>query len=186
MKKSLPTSELLRQLLSYEPETGKLFWRKREPHFFKTSQEFKRWNRRYANKPAFRINPQGYVSGMIFRQMHRAHRIIWAMQYGEWPPHDIDHINGDRSDNRLCNLRSVTRRENTLNQTRRRNNKSGRTGVCQSTNGKWRTYISGNGKIKHLGVFNTLEEAIKVRVKAEAEYGYHINHDKTHGLMSSI
>lgn len=180
MEKSLPSPELLRQLFSYEPETGKLFWRRRAPHFFKTLQEFKRWNTRYANKPAFRVNPQGYVSGMIFRQMHRAHRIIWAMQYGEWPEREIDHINGDRANNRLCNLRLVTRRENTLNQKRRRNNKSGRTGVSQLGNGKWRAYISEHGKIKHLGVFCALEDAIKVRVRAEAECGYHANHDRSY------
>jgi len=176
MQNPLPSPDVLRQLLRYEPDTGKLFWRERPLSFFKSEREWKRWNGRYSGRPAFRVNPQGYVSGMIFRQMHRAHRLVWAMCYNEWPSADIDHINGDRSDNRLCNLRVVSRRENALNQCRRKNNKSGQTGVSQCGNGKWRAYISRGGKPVHLGVYDTIDQAREARKRAEVLYGYHANH----------
>jgi hypothetical protein len=136
------TPELCRQLLRYEPETGKLFWKARPASFF--AHSFNRWggiktaetnaliwNRKYAGKEAFTANSRGYRTGRMFDWQYFAHRVIWAIVYGEWPVvgMDIDHINGDKSDNRIANLRCVSHQENGQNAKRPNNNTSGRIGV---------------------------------------------------------
>jgi len=171
------TPSLISLLLRYEAETGKLFWLQRPRIFFKSDREWRRWNTRYAGKEAFSPNTQGYLDGMIFRTMYRAHHVAWALHYGEWPELQIDHINGDRADNRIVNLREVTRSENCRNTRLRSNNTSGVMGV--SRHGKrWRAYIHADGRIVHLGVFATVEEAKAARKAAEAEHGYHANHGR--------
>ncbi len=110
MPKTLPCPTLLRQLLRYEPDTGKLFWLYRP-------DGLKKWNTRYADKEAFTCtDAYGYRIGNLQKVGLKAHRVIWAMVHGEWPEHDIDHINGCRSDNRLVNLRHATRAQNLSNQ----------------------------------------------------------------------
>jgi hypothetical protein len=166
----------LRRLVRYDADTGKLTWLERGwDHCPRDGG--KRWNGRYAGKEAFRVTPSGYRYGMIKRRMFRAHRVAWALHYGEWPDMEIDHINGDRADNRIANLRLVTRAENSRNQSSRKNSKSGIVGVCQIRK-KWRAFINLNGKPRHLGVFDTIEEAIAVRKAAERRAGYHPNHGR--------
>ena len=83
------------------------------------------------------INDRGYMTVKIINSTYMLHRVIWLWVYGEFPPHDIDHINGDRADNRLVNLRAVTRQENMKNRCLSKNNKSGTTGVYWSGQKKW-------------------------------------------------
>ena len=71
------------------------------------------------------INDRGYMTVKIINSTYMLHRVIWLWVYGEFPPNDIDHINGDRADNRLVNLRAVTRQENMKNRCLSKNNKSG-------------------------------------------------------------
>lgn len=106
-----------------------------------------------------------------------AHRVIWKMVYGH-DPDDIDHINGIRSDNRLMNLRNVTRAENLKNLSVSTRNKSGIIGVCQAR-GKWVAQIKINGKTTHVGTFATKTEAARARLIASQKAGYHANHGKT-------
>jgi len=103
--------------------------------------------------------------------------LIWAMVNGEWPDGEIDHINGDRSDNRISNLRVVTHRENAMNRSRRSDNASGVTGVhkCGS---KWRATIKTSDGYKCLGLHSTIEDAARVRYLAERAHGYHANHGR--------
>jgi hypothetical protein len=103
--KPLPSQSELSKLLRYEPETGRLIWRPQ-------SGRVKEWNTKYAGQEAFaHVNDRGYRCGRIAGRDYKAHRIIWKLVHGHDPEY-IDHINMDRGDNRLCNLRSVTHAEN--------------------------------------------------------------------------
>lgn len=182
-KKPLPTPEVLRQLLDYDPETGALTWKPRPAHFFSGSKfsaehASANWNSRWAGKPAFTANTGGgYLHGSVLGSSYRAHRVIWALTHGEWPECDIDHINHNRSDNRLVNLRAVDRAENLRNSSKRSDNTSGVNGVYRNKRlGKWQAYIRAEGKMLYLGVFEHLSDAVLARKKADAEFGFHRNH----------
>ncbi|HDD9014168.1 TPA: HNH endonuclease [Escherichia coli] len=110
--------------------------------------------------------------------LHYAHRIIWEMFNGPIPEgHQIDHIWHDRLDNRIENLRLVTVTENNRNQSKFKTNKSGVTGVhWDKKRKKWVVTIWNNNKIKYLGGFENIVDAIAVRKSAEMELGYHENH----------
>jgi hypothetical protein len=109
----------------------------------------------------------GYLKISIPPKQVFAHRLAWAMTYGVWPEY-IDHINGDRSDNRLMNLRLASPFQNNQNSRNRKNNTSGVKGVYwHKLSGKWMAYIHANGgKRIHLGLHETLEAAAKVRREA--------------------
>lgn len=178
-KKPLPTPGQLRQLLRYEAETGKLFWRERGIEWFAdgghtAAHNCAAWNKKYAGTEALAaISTNGYRYGRVFRMRVAAHRAIWAMAHGEWPAGDLDHINCVKTDNRLENLRVVSHEENMRNVPRRRDNVSGITGVhWQSRRGKWRAEIQG----ERLGMFDSLEEAAAARAVAMRLRGFHANH----------
>lgn len=177
--KALPTPEALRNILSYDPETGVLTWRCRPAGLFKCERDAMLWNAKNAGRQAFTCLQAGYLAGAVFGKTIRAHRVIWALHYGKWPDQDIDHISGDRTDNRIANLRCVSRAENCRNKTRQVRNKSGRTGVhwC-TTNSKWVASICFNAKSRHLGMFRSLAKAIEARARAERALGFHANHDR--------
>lgn len=178
------TPELCRQLLDYDPETGKLFWKARPRELFESDRIFRSWNTKWAGKEGFatvresgRSGYKCYIGG-IFDKSHKAHRVAWAIYYGEWPEH-IDHINGDTLDNRICNLRSVSHRENMMNASLPSDNKSGRIGVCfNKKTGKWLATIKINRRHKYLGDFTLKEDAIAAREAAERELGFHANHGR--------
>ena len=171
------TPETVRKLLNYDHETGKLFWRKRPRSMFPDLRACKIWNTKYAGKEAFTaIKGNGYRKGSIFHQSVLAHRVIWAIAYGEWPLSSIDHANGDPSDNRLCNLRSATMAQNTWNSRIRCTNRSGFKGVCWfRPKQRWRAEITVHGRKVHLGYFQTPESAHAAYCAASkrlhAEYG---------------
>lgn len=93
----LPGPEYLRERLDYDPDTGTLRWRR-------SSLAPNNWNARWAGKEAFTTINNGYRQGAIDGNLTFAHRLIWIMVYGEPAQGVIRHINGDRGDNRLCNL----------------------------------------------------------------------------------
>ena len=175
--KKIAPIDLLHQLFFYNPETGDFVWRERDAGMFgsgKISAETKakRFNTRYAGRSAIVNHSNGYknvtVTGFGFV---RAHRVAWAMHYGVWPENDVDHINGDRADNRIFNLRCSTRSENLRNRRKFPKNKSGYVGVsfC-NRRGKWNARIGVNGRYINAGYFDTKEEAAKARAKAEEKY----------------
>lgn len=165
--KHLPTPETLRKLLRYEPETGKLFWRKRKHNL--TGIEAGGIDAGHGYR-RIKIMPYG---------LFLAHRIIFAMKNGRWPRRQVDHINGNRSDNRFINLRLVDRSENLKNKTIYKNNKSGCTGVYwHKQHRKWCAQISVNRKNLLLGVFKDKDEAILVRKNAEKQHNFHKNHGR--------
>lgn len=180
-RRPMPSQKYLRECLDYDPETGGLTWRTRPLHHFKDGAQTARhncnaWNGGWAGKEAFTAtSPNGYVTGGLDRVIYRAHRIIWKLVHGQ-EPEDIDHINGDRADNRIANLRAVTRRENMRNAALRSNNKSGVVGVSRAR-GKWLAQIKGQRQ-QFLGYFDTIEEAAAARKSAERDLGFHENHGR--------
>jgi hypothetical protein len=133
--------------LDYSPETGVFIWKVKT----KTSN---------VNDVAGNANWRGYVSIWINAKPYYAHRLAWAISHGEWPIGDIDHINEDKSDNRISNLRVASRSENMFNRGSNKNNTSGMKGVsfCKSTN-RWRAQITMDRKSVNVGRFQTKEEA---------------------------
>ena len=121
----------------------------------------------------------GYRRILVKGKRYYAHRLIWLYVHGKFPDEQIDHINGDKLDNSIENLRDVTTQENQRNQSMRVNNKSGHMGVSWHTcKDKWQVHIKADSKTKHLGYFNILEDAIEARQKADIEYGFHENHGR--------
>lgn len=177
---------MLHDLLVYDPEAGTLFWRSRPEHMFvgknKPAVQLQAaWNTRYAGQPALHhLNNRGYRAGHILGQPFLAHRVIWALVHGEWPDF-IDHLNGDRSDNCIANLRSVDRRTNNRNRRLNRNSTSGICGVKQLRNGRWSARIRIDGRNKWLGTFDSSAEAAAAREAASATHGFHSNHGGVNG-----
>lgn len=171
-KKILPTPEQLRELLTYDPETGKLFWKERPIGLFASRRAFSAWNKRFAGQEAMSCVDEGYKTGCLFNSRVRAHRIAWALYFGSWPKDQIDHINGDRSDNRICNLRESSNAENQWNTSVRSYSSSGLKGIGRKgDSGRWMARISVNGERKYLGTFTTPEDAH--RAFCEAAHKYH-------------
>lgn len=172
-----PTPEQLRQLLRYEPDTGKLFWLPRPESMFKKPRRGKSWNTQNANKEAFKAFGKRYKVGCIFRRSYLAHRVAYAVYHGHWPKEQIDHINGDGFDNRITNLREASPTENMRNKRMHKTNTSGHNGVyfCD-TNKNWRSFIYIGNKRKDLGRFTNIEDAIAARKAAEEGHGFTERH----------
>ena len=190
--KALPSSEVLRQLLRYEPETGKLFWLPRGVASFDFSHDAVRlaaaWNGRNAGNEAFTcVSQDGYYNGKVFNTTVRAHRVAYAIFYGEWPANHIDHVDGDRLNNRIANLRDVTNAENCLNKAVRASSKTGINGVTWAKRErKWRVKIGVGGKKKEVGLFDDLSSAVIARKSAEKGIGYHPNHSRARAVLAAL
>ncbi len=171
MTKELPSPETLRKLLRYEPETGKLFWLPRDREFFQTSNQFKIWNIRFANKEALTaITANAYKGGHILNRKYLAHRVIWAIQIGSWPNENIDHINHDKIDNRWSNIRAATKSQNNANKPSRPNSTSKYMGVCwYAKSKKWRAQIRKNNQKNYLGSYDCEIDAAKAYDQAARE-----------------
>lgn len=178
------TPALLRQLLDYNPDTGVLTWKPRPAFMFvdckrKASHAAANWNSRYAHKLAFTANDAGYRCGRVFNHMFKAHRVAWAIHYGEWPIELIDHINGCRSDNRIVNLRVVGSTDNSRNMAISKRNTSGCLGVHWSErDSRWVSKISVDSREVLLGYFHSKEAAVTARKNSEIALGYHPNHGR--------
>lgn len=174
--KQHPSQDVLMKLLSYDPDTGLFVWKTRPRELCPSDRSWNTFNSKSAGKKAFATKcVNGYLAGRLFGKDYYAHRIAWKIHYGCDPVNQIDHINGNRTDNRIKNLREVTHRENSLNQKHRSTNTSGHMGV-DIDRGKWRAHITIHGKFKHIGYFDTMVEAIAARKAAEEEYGFHKHH----------
>ena len=119
----------------------------------------------------------GYIRFTIDGSKFLAHRIAWMLINSDPCEMQIDHINHDRSDNRIKNLRLATNTENHKNATKQKNNKSGFVGVhwCNTTS-KFRATIKIKGLKISLGYKKTIIDAVILRIKANIKYGFHKNH----------
>lgn len=152
------TQDRLKKLLSYDPLTGLLSW-----------NETRRTRKNGC--VAGNLRPDGYRRIQVDKKLYYAHQLIWLWVYGEIPSQEVDHINRDRDDNRLCNLRLAKPGENSQNKARYKTNTSGCAGVGWNTKaGKWQARIMHKGKSIHLGYHETLEEAAAARAAAKAKY----------------
>ena len=177
MPKPLPPKEVLTSLLDYSPETGILIWRLRHeektnpPKTFNASFAGTRAGNPYGKSRHWQINVLG--------KRYLAHRVIWAMHTGKTVFNEIDHINGDAEDNRLANLREVSHRGNMINRKLPKSNSSGNIGVAwHKQAGKWRAYITVDGRQISLGLFGSIEEASAARNAASIVMGFHENHGR--------
>ena len=148
----------LKELLDYNPDTGV-------------------FTRRMANnrtKPAGVLNHDGYVIFYIGNRRYLAHRLAWLYVNGEMPVLEIDHINRDKADNRIANLRQVTRSEQCQNKDIQSNNTSGVIGVSwHKTKQKWGAHIKLMNVQRHLGFYPDKESAIFARKQAEQMHHTH-------------
>lgn len=153
------TYEFVREVFSYEPETGELRWKKVLS------------KRIHIGDAAGCLDDQGRIKIGIQKKDYFAHRIIWLWMTGEWPPFEVDHRDQIKSNNRWKNLRLATPSQNHRNRGAPSNNKSGYKGVCWDNNkNKWLVTINKNidGKKKHfhIGWFDDVYEAGAAYVKA--------------------
>jgi len=150
--------EYLLSVLSYDKDTGYLFWK--NPPF----------KRRLNGTKAGSVRHDGRIAITLKGHPYAAHRVIWFLVYGKWPDGFLDHINGDPSDNRLCNLREATNSENQQNITSKGRGRSGVLGAqWNSQLGKWQSSIKLNGKNIYLGAFASKEEARNAYLSAKAK-----------------
>jgi hypothetical protein len=113
-------------------------------------------------------DPRGYLLLRVKGLRFYAHRLAWLYEKGEWPQHDIDHINGDKSDNRIANLRDVEPRVNLENQRRSRGKTSRFLGVSwNSEKRRWKAAIQVRGRVKNLGHFDDEKMAYQAYVQAK-------------------
>lgn len=164
-------------LIHYDPEAGVFTWKARPASIFATSKAAKIWNKRFAGRPTCTTNNgKGYLTTTIHGRTYKAHRIAWAIFYGSWPVDDIDHVNHKPDDNRISNLRSVSRHENLRNRPPQKNNTSGHVGVYWNSEcEKWTAAIGVNGQSVYLGLFERFDDAVNARTAAQVKYGFHPN-----------
>lgn len=159
------TQEILKQNLHYNPETGLFNW-------IKGNNQIK-----IGDTAGCLHKVRSYISIKINGKDYLAHRLAWLYVHGEMPADQIDHVNHDKTDNRIANLRAVTNQENHQNRTINSNNTSGFMGVnWYKPTQKWHARIMIDGKNKHLGYFTNQADAIVARQIANVKYGFHENH----------
>ena len=152
----------LKDHLEYFPETGIFLWKKDPIHK-------KGFLKKKGDKAG--INYDGYLYICVGGIRYSSHRLSWLFFTGDWPKHEIDHINRVKDDNRFLNLRDTN--ENQRNSSVGKNNISGIIGVCWNKKAKkWTAGIRSEGKQKHLGCFEIKEKAVEARRSAELKYGY--------------
>jgi hypothetical protein len=152
--------DIAKKYFKYDSESGLIFWSVTN-------------NRKKQGEEAGLIHKtDGYKVLTLFSKQYKYHRVAWLLHYGDWPKNVIDHINGDKLDNRISNLRDVCLSQNSQNQTRpAKNNKSGYLGVSRAkSKNKWKSTIKVDGKTKTIGTFDTPEKAHEAYVVAKRQH----------------
>jgi len=143
--------------IRYDQDTGLLFW-------------IKDYARQLGGNRAGRVNTLGYVVVHFEKKYWLGHRLAWYLATGNHPKYQIDHINGDRADNRLINLREASHGENNRNRGAHKDNVSGFKGVAyMKRDGRYKARINVNKVCINLGHYDTAEEAHEAYMKAARE-----------------
>ena len=147
------TQEFLKSIVEYDKETG-LFSKK--------------------NGEKFGFKDSDYLRAQIGGKNYYLHRLAWLYEYGSFPKLHLDHVNGNKMDNRICNLREATRSQNLCNVAKTKRNTSGVKNVSfHKQSKKWRVVVSVEGKNKSFGLYDDIEMAELVAI--EAKHKYHGN-----------
>lgn len=153
--------ERVKELLTYNPETGEFIWNANGGR-----------GRQHSGKVAGTKNKGGYIRIRIDGYFFMAHRLAWLVTSGFGWPKEIDHINNQRDDNRIANLRSVTRSQNRMNSRIGKNNVSGHKGVYwHASKGVWAAYVGIDGKQKYIG--QSADKATAVKIYEHAAKALH-------------
>lgn len=182
------TPELLSELYDYDASTGFFTYKPRQLRFFSPSskktafENYTSWNSRYPGVRTMNTkHSKGYLVGNVFGKTIYAHRAAWAIYHGKWPSRQIDHINRDRTDNRIENLRDIKSAQNQRNLGKSIVNSSGYTGVTWNCASKlWQAQIGYRGKRINLGLFVDPRDAAIARLGAQRALGF----SPTHGGLA--
>jgi hypothetical protein len=137
----------IREYIEYDKLTGAMTWIKSNSNRVKVGDKVSH------------IDAHGYIGVSFNGSRYKGHRLAWYLSTGMWPEGDIDHINGDRTDNRLENLRACSRGDNLKNMRVSGKGSSKYKGVCRMSNGRYSAQITVNNKKKHLGCFVCEDDA---------------------------
>ena len=165
------TQEFLKKQIHYEPETG-LFTR---IGYFDSGGNFK-----HRNNLLTKTSAEGYLIISIGGKRYKSHRLVFLYMDGVFPDDEteIDHADGNRSNNRYSNLILSNRKDNAKNKKKYSSNTSGVSGVTLHGCGLWRARINVDGKRVSLGLFENFDDAVKARKDAEIKYNYSENHGR--------
>ena len=187
-KMSLPRTEYnisiedMKKRVEYDKDTGEFFLLSKGFPSLNIGNKYIKYKAGERMRKISVVDKAGYGKICIKEtgvQYIKSHRYAWAYVYGYFPKVDIDHINGIKNDNRICNLRLAPFGENNRNVKKPTTNTSGTIGVSYlSKSNSWRAYIWKEGKQVSLGQYKEKEDAISARKKAEVEYKYHKNHGR--------
>lgn len=160
-----PIPEESADLLAYDAETGVITWKVSKHPIAQGSV-------------AGGVHPDGYRRIGILGKQYQAHRVAWLLHYGEQPPQFLDHINGERDDNRISNIRAVTNAENQRNSRINANNTTGVKGVhFDKTAGRYKAKFKVNTKQVSCGYHDTVEQAAEaIRARREELHGEFAHH----------
>lgn len=176
MAKPILSQEYIKSRFKYK--NGNLYHKPMTKDSIRKNQ----WNTRFSGKKCGSLNSHGYLQCCLNingkRYNYTVHRLIFVYHKG-YEPGIIDHIDGDKTNNNINNLREVSNRMNQRNSKKPSTNTSGFVGVYPTPNGKWRARVRDNkGRNISLGTFENISDAIIARKKSENFYGYHKNHGR--------
>lgn len=180
------TVEYMHECFDLDADAGQIVWKVRPLHHFRSEHGWRTTNGRSAGRVAgSRVcSEKGYRQVEIDGVSYKVHRIIFALANGKWPDGEIDHINGDPTDNSVRNMRDVSGTDNMLNKGIYRRNETGEPNISLRRETylekRWHVQMVSRG-VKHQAYFATLDEARIWRDAMRVSLGFHLNHGKRPG-----
>lgn len=169
--RDIPVTDVM-EILRYDSISGRLTWCFRDRRLFKTERQFKTWNARFSGRDALSsLSQRGYLHGKIFGLACKAHHAAWAIYHGNWPDGEVDHIDRDKANNSIDNLRIVDRSQNCMNRSGHKDSTSKYKGVSYKKSiGKWTSQIQHNKQSIHLGYYNNELDAAEAYDNSMVKY----------------